>query len=63
MLQNETYVLNPDYHFKSDGDRIVIYSKKQVSRFSSSDWVSFVHPVQAQILNVFSRKITLKSAE
>ena len=59
MLQNETYVLNPDYHFKSDGDRIVIYSKKQVSRFSSSDWVSFVHPVQAQILNVFSRKRTI----
>lgn len=56
MLQVETYVLNPDYHFKSDEDRIVMYSKKQVSSFSSSDWVSFIHPMQAQILNVFAKK-------
>lgn len=58
MSQNETYVLNPDYHFKSDKDRIVMYSKKQVSSFSSSDWVSFIHPTQAQILNVFAVKRT-----
>lgn len=59
MSQNEIYVLNPDYHFKSDGDRIVMYSKKQVSSISSSDWVSFVHPTQAQILNAFSSKKTI----
>ena len=59
MLQNEVYVLNPDYHFKSDGDRIAMYSKKQVAPVSSPDWVSFVHPIQAQILNVFSSKKTL----
>ena len=58
MSQNETYVLNPDYHFKGDKDRIVMYSKKQVSSFSSSDWVSFIHPTQAQILNVFAVKRT-----
>ena len=59
MLQNEVYVLNPDYHFKSDGDRIAMYSKKQVAPVSSPDWVSFVHPIQAQILNAFSRKKTI----
>lgn len=54
MSQNKVLVLNPDYHFKSDRDRIVMYSGKQVSSFSSADWVSFLHPVQAQILNAFS---------
>lgn len=55
MLQaNTIFVLNPDYHFKSDKDRIVMYSGKKVSKLSSEDWVSFLHPLQAQILNSFS---------
>lgn len=53
MNINETYILNPDYSFKVDQDRIVMYSKKTVQDYSSSDWISFVHPVQACILNKF----------
>lgn len=53
MNRNETYILNPDYSFKVDQDRIVMYSKKTVQDYSSSDWISFVHPVQACILNKF----------
>ena len=52
----EILLLNPDYHFKNDYDRIVMYSVQQVHDYSSSDWVSFIHPVQAFILNTFSKR-------
>lgn len=59
MNRNETYILNPDYSFKVDLDRIVMYSKKTVQNYSSSDWISFIHPVQAYILNKFIKPQTI----
>lgn len=59
MNKNETYILNPDYSFKVDQDRIAMYSKKIVQDYSSSDWISFVHPVQAYILNKFVEPRTI----
>lgn len=47
-------VLNPDYNFKDDIDRVVMYSRKDVDAYSNADWVSYVHPLQAYILSLFS---------
>ena len=53
-MDKQTYVLNPDYHFKNDADRMAMYSKKQVNYDSSTDWLSFVHPTQAMLLGTFT---------
>ena len=57
----EVYILNPDYSFKNDKDRIVMYSKKTVQAYSTSDWVGYIHPLQADILNTFSDCIDFSS--
>ena len=53
-MDEQIYILNPDYHFKNDVDRIVLYSRKQVNYNSSVDWLSFVHPAQAMLLGTFT---------
>ena len=53
-MNNREVILNPDYHFKDDIDRVVMYSRKDVDANSCADWVSYVHPVQAYILSLFS---------
>ena len=60
MNKDGIVVLNPDYHFKNDIDRIVIYSKSEVASYSSSDWVSYIHPAQAIILSLFTTIRPLK---
>lgn len=47
---NNIYILNPDYHFKNDIDRIVMYSNKQVKYNASIEWIGYIHPFQAMIL-------------
>lgn len=47
-------MLNPDYHFRNDIHRMILYSTNRVQPYSALDWMSFVHPVQAQILFSFS---------
>lgn len=47
-------ILNPDYHFKNDIDRVVMYSNKQVYHNSSIEWIGYIHPIQAMILGVFT---------
>ena len=54
VRMNGVFVLNPDYHFKNDYDRIAMYSIKRVHQDSSADWISYIHPVQAMIFNCFS---------
>ena len=54
-METEIFVLNPDYHFKNDYDRIAMYSIKNVQQDSSSNWISYIHPIQAAILNHFSK--------
>lgn len=55
MNLNDIIILNPDYHFKNDIDRVVMYSKKYVDHHSSSKWLSFIHPWQAIVLSLFMK--------
>lgn len=59
MNKNEIWVLNPDYRFKSDLDRVCLYSTKELSYDSSENWTSYIHPFQAIILNAFNGEATL----
>ena len=52
--------LNPDYHFKNDIDRIVMFSGQEVVKYSSPEWISYIHPVQAEILALFTEGRTLQ---
>ncbi len=52
--------LNPEYHFKNDIDRIVMYSSKNVSEYSSIEWIGYIHPMQAMILTLFTEERTLQ---
>ena len=54
FMNEQTYILNPDYHFKNDVDRVAMYSKRQVDYDSSADWLGFVHPTQAMLLGTFT---------
>ena len=59
-MKDKIVILNPDYHFKNDRDRIVMYSKKNVNFDSSADWASYIHPMQAMILGLFTIPKTLE---
>ena len=54
MENNNYIILNPDYHFKVDGNRVLLYSKRNVQPFSASDWLGVIHPYQANLLCRFS---------
>lgn len=56
MSYNDIYVLNPDYMMTNDKYRIVLYSKETVNEYSSKNWISFLHPVQALIFSFFTYK-------
>lgn len=60
MNPNDIIILNPDYQFKNDKDRIVMYSNNNVNQYSSSKWVSFIHPWQAIVLSLFTTRRYLK---
>ena len=60
MNKEDIIILNPDYHFKNDLDRIAMYSKKNVAVYSSSEWISYIHPAQAMILSLFTVTRPLK---
>jgi|UPI00042875A7 involved moaA/nifB/pqqE family protein len=47
-------VLNPDYYFIRDEDRVSLRSGRYVNKISNSSWLSFIHPFQAYILSLFA---------
>ncbi len=53
MNPNEKWILNPDYKFKHDLDRICVYSIKYPTHGGVRDWISYIHPYQAIILSLF----------
>jgi len=53
-MKDQIWILNPDYSFKNDGDRICMYTKKERKYDSSVDWIGYIHPMQAMILSVFT---------
>lgn len=59
MNYNEIYVLNPDYIMLNDVDRILFYSRNEVSGHSSSGRVCFLHPQQAIVFSFFTYNRTL----
>lgn len=57
-----SYVLNEDYFLKEDEKRVILYSKSELKNDSSKEWSSFIHPLQAKILNIFNQPITIQNA-
>jgi radical SAM protein with 4Fe4S-binding SPASM domain len=53
------YILNPDYIYKNDVKRILLYTVSKPSGQSSKSWFSMIHPVQAMILSFFSQSRSL----
>lgn len=61
MLQvNRTYVLNPGYRLRNDIHRIALFSKADGEGYTSLDWNSFIHPLQAAMLGFFTYNRQLK---
>lgn len=58
-MKNKVYVLNPDYLFKNDINRIVVRSILNYDPQLSKPFRGFIHPVQAMIFSFFSYKRTL----
>lgn len=61
MGLEDVYVLNPDYHFRNDNDRVVMYSYNKTREYSNPSWLGFIHPVQAMLLALFTDDKQLKS--
>lgn len=53
-MANKIWILNPDYSFKNDGDRICMFAKNECKYDSSPKWIGYIHPMQAMILGVFT---------
>lgn len=53
-MSDKIWILNPDYVFKNDGDRICMFAKKDLAFDSSPNWIGYIHPSQAMILSVFT---------
>lgn len=59
MNYSKTYVLNPDYIMRNDEDRILLYSKNNISKYSSVGRVCFLHPLQSSVFSFFTYNRTL----
>jgi radical SAM protein with 4Fe4S-binding SPASM domain len=53
-MTDNIWILNPDYSFKNDGDRICMYAKNECEYDSSNKWIGYIHPMQAMILGIFT---------
>lgn len=54
----ETYILNPHYRMKQDGNRAILGSIENHSEGDyDENWFSFIHPLQAQMLSFFSEPL------
>jgi len=58
--EDETYILNPDYIMRNDSRRVVLFSGSRTSLSSVPNWVSFLHPLHAQIFSFFTFDRSLK---
>lgn len=48
---NKEYILNPDYIFRNDKSRVLLYSKNP-----NENWKCYLHPIQAMALSFFREK-------
>lgn len=51
---NKVYVLNPHYHLRHDIHRVVLYAGNGTEAECSSNWHTFIHPLQAVVLSFFT---------
>ena len=58
-MLNTVYVLNPDYRLRNDGNRVLLYSKWRTDERSTGNWLSYIHPLQAGLLALFTYRRTL----
>lgn len=58
--KDQIYVFNPDYVLRNDIHRIVLYAKENINAYSSRNWNSFIHPVQAELFSFFTYDRTLE---
>lgn len=56
----DVYILNPSYRLRQDGNRVVLASFDDRTENAPDDWISFIHPLHAQILSFFSSPAPLK---
>lgn len=54
MKENKIYVLNPYYHLRNDKNRVSLFSKGGSEKLCSTEWHSFIHPLQAWVLCQFT---------
>lgn len=55
-----SYQLNPDYLLRQDGNRVILYSKRELS-YGGEDWFTFIHPFQAMMLSFFNGENPLEN--
>lgn len=56
----DSYQLNPDYLLRQDGNRVILYSKRELS-YGGEDWFTFIHPFQAMMLSFFGGESPLEN--
>ena len=56
----DSYQLNPDYLLRQDGNRVILYSKRELS-YGGEDWFTFIHPFQAMMLSFFNGENPLEN--
>ncbi|MDE5662982.1 MAG: radical SAM protein [Muribaculaceae bacterium] len=60
MNLDEKWILNPNYKFKHDLDRVCMYSIKKLIYEGSADWIGYIHPYHAIILSLFNGANSIK---
>ena len=48
----DSFLFNPEYHLRQDGNRVILFSDEEVSD-RSEEWFSFIHPYHAMMLSFF----------
>lgn len=56
---SDIYVLNPDYGLRDDIHRFILFSKPAANGSASQNWMSFIHPLHAAMLCLFTHERTL----
>ncbi|MCD8043827.1 MAG: radical SAM protein [Tannerellaceae bacterium] len=53
-MENSIVILNPNYHLRNDGDKIILSAKPPLNTYGLIGWQSSLHPLHAQILSFFT---------
>jgi radical SAM protein with 4Fe4S-binding SPASM domain len=54
-MEQSKFILNPDYIYRNDKHRVLLYTTSKTSGYSAKSWFGMIHPVQAMILSFFSQ--------